>query len=155
MPTVDALPHLTPMTSSAPAMLNDPQRLLELRRLLLLDTPREETFDGLTRLTAQVLGAPAALLTLVDVDRQFFKSSFGLPDPLATARQTPMRYSICQYAVASRETLIVEDLHAHPELRVHPAVREFGVAAYAGEPLIVGSGHAVGALCAIDFEPRP
>src|SRR5437868_12104027 len=84
------------------AAVRDPQRLAALRRQVLLDTPPSETFDRLTRLAARVLDAPVALLTLVDEDRQFFKSSVGLPEPFASARQTPLEFSICQYAVAAK-----------------------------------------------------
>ena len=135
------------------AAVRDPQRLAALRRQVLLDTPPSETFDRLTRLAARVLDAPVALLTLVDEDRQFFKSSVGLHVPFASARQTPLEFSICQYAVAANARLVVEDARADPFLADHPIVRQFGVVAYAGDVLVFG-GHAVGTLCVLDVRPR-
>jgi GAF domain-containing protein len=135
------------------AAVRDPQRLAALRRQVLLDTPPSETFDRLTRLAARVLDAPVALLTLVDEDRQFFKSSVGLPEPFASARQTPLEFSICQYAVAAKARLVVEDARTDPSLADHPIVRQFGVVAYAGDVLVF-EGHAVGTLCVLDVRPR-
>jgi GAF domain-containing protein len=108
----------------------------------------------LTLLAAQLLEAPVSLLTLVDADRQFFLSSIGLPEPLLSARQTPLDLSICQYAVAEGRPLIVGDTRADPVLADSPAVTELGVAAYAGIPLILVEGHAVGTLCVLDFVVR-
>jgi GAF domain-containing protein len=108
----------------------------------------------LTQLAAQLLDAPVSLLTLVDADRQFFLSSAGLPEPLLSARQTPLDLSICQYAVAAGRPLIVRDTRADPVLADHPAVMEMGVAAYAGIPLILVEGDAVGTLCVLDFVVR-
>ena len=135
------------------AAVRDPQRLAALRRLVLLDTPPTEAFDRLTRLAARVLHAPVALLSLVEEDRQFFKSSVGLPEPFASSRQTPLEFSICQYAVAARALMVVEDARTDPALADHPVVRQFGVVAYAGDVLVF-EGHAVGTLCVLDLKPR-
>jgi GAF domain-containing protein len=141
-------------SAEAAAVAADPQRLTTLRRLMLLDTPSSESFDRLTRLAARVLRAPMAVLTLVDSDRQFFKSAVGLPATWASARQTPLEYSICQYAVASGTRLVVSDAHEVPQLVHHPTVTELGVVAYAGEPLVLRDGSAVGTLCVADVAPR-
>jgi GAF domain-containing protein len=141
------------MATVAPAVTS-PGRLAALRRLAVLDGPPHTTFDRLTRLAAELLETPIALLTLVDADRQFFLSSSGLPEPIHSARETALDYSICQYAIGSRRPLIVSDARADPVLRGNRAVTELGVAAYAGVPLITGDGHAVGTLCVIDFVPR-
>jgi len=135
------------------AAVRDPQRLAALRRQVLLDTPPTEAFDRLTRLAARVLDAPVALLTLVDEDRQFFKSAVGLPEPFASSRQTPLEFSICQYAVAANARLVVEDARADPSLAGHPIVKQYGVVAYAGDVLVF-EGHAVGTLCVLDVRPR-
>ena len=132
----------------------DPERLAALRRLVLLDTGPTDAFDRLVRLTARTLQAPIALLTLVDVDRQYFKASYGLPEPLASARETPLSASICQYAVALGAPLVVCDSRVEHWLDDNLAVSEFGVRAYAGVPLVTEDGHAVGTLCALDLEPR-
>jgi GAF domain-containing protein len=138
----------------APSAVTDPDRLAALRRLVLIDSPPNPTFDRLTVLAAQLLEAPAALLTLVDADRQFFVSACGLPEPLLAARETALEYSICQHAVAAHRPLIVGDTRADALLADNAAVTELGVAAYAGMPLITSEGYAVGALCVIDFVVR-
>lgn len=131
-----------------------PERLAELRRTGLLDTPAEESFDRLTRLTATVLNVPVALVSLVDSDRQFLKSCLGLPQPWATERETPLSHSFCQHVVQSREPLVISDAREHPVLRHNLAIRDLGVIAYAGAPLITGDGNVLGTLCAIDHRPR-
>ena len=74
---------------------NPPDRVGELLRLGLLDTPPEAPIDRLTRLAARLLDAPVALVSLVDDHRQFFKSAFGLPQPWASIRETPLSHSFC------------------------------------------------------------
>jgi hypothetical protein len=125
------------------------ERLAELRRTGLLDSPREETYDRITRLAARVLEAPVALISLVDEDRQFFKSSLGVDE-----RETPLSHSFCQHAIAQRTPLVVDDAREHPILKDNPAVAEMGSVAYAGVPLIDAAGQALGTLCVIDKRPR-
>jgi len=132
----------------------DPGRLAALERTQLLDTPPEERFDSLTRVAARVLQAPVALVSLVDSDRQFFKSCLGLPEPWASRRGTPLSHSFCMRAVAAREPLIVEDARKHPVLRDNPAIRDLGVVAYAGIPLMSEDSEPLGTLCVIDNVPR-
>jgi GAF domain-containing protein len=131
-----------------------PERLNAVRGTRLLDSAPEESFDRLTRLTATVLNVPVALVPLVDSDRQFFKSCAGLPQPWAAQRQTPLSHSFCQHVVESRRPLVVSDAREHPLLRDNPAIRDLGVIAYAGAPLITSDGHVLGTLCAIDHQPR-
>ncbi|HKF42429.1 MAG TPA: GAF domain-containing protein, partial [Thermoanaerobaculia bacterium] len=95
-------------------VLESEARLEALRRTSLLDSPPEETFDRLTRLATTVLRVPVALVSLVDSDRQFFKSQSGLSEPLASIRQTPLARSFCKHAVGSREPLIVPDARRDP-----------------------------------------
>jgi len=134
--------------------VHDPERLSELHHTLLLDSPPQESFDRLTRLTSTVLNVPIALVSLVDSDRQFFKSCLGLPQPWAAQRQTPLSHSFCQHVVESRRPLVISDAREHPVLRDNPSIRDLGVIAYAGVPLITPTGHVLGTLCAIDHEPR-
>jgi hypothetical protein len=138
----------------AAAAVQDPDRLDALRATGLLDSDAAPSFDRLARLAAHVLNAPVALVSLVDADRQFFKSCLGLPEPWASERGSPLTHSFCQHAVASREPLLVDDARQHPLLRDNLAIRDMGVIAYAGVPLIDPDGHALGTLCVIDSQPR-
>jgi GAF domain-containing protein len=128
-------------------------RLAAVSRSGLLDTAPEEPYDRLTRLATRLLHTPVALVSIVDRDRQFFKSAIGLSEPARSARETPLAYSFCKHAVASQQPLIICDARKDPIHRDNPAVREMCVVAYAGIPLMM-SGHALGAFCVVDEEPR-
>ncbi len=132
----------------------DGARLAALRDLGLLDTEAEQDFDRYTRLATELLGVPVSLVSLVDADRQFFKSQCGLAGELADVRQTPLSHSFCRHAVASGQPLIIADAREHPLVADNLAIRDLGVIAYAGMPLVLSDGHAVGAFCAIDGVPR-
>lgn len=136
------------------AAVEDRYRVAAVRRLIPLYRPPSRVFDRLTALAAQLLEAPVALLTLVEDDRQFFISSYGLEEPIRSARQTPIEYSICQYAVAASRPLLVPDATKDPVLANHRAVTELGVVSYVGIPLITPNHWAVGTLCTIDFCSR-
>ena len=135
------------------AAVRNADRLAALRRTALLDAPPDEAFDRIATLAARVLDAPIALLTLVDEERQFFTACIGLGGPYGEARETPLSHSFCQHAVASREPLIVRDAREHPVLRDNLAIRDLGVIAYLGIPL-VADGQPLGTLCVIDTQPR-
>ena len=132
----------------------DPKRLAALRKTALLDSAPDERFDGLARVAARALNAPTALVTLVDEDRQFFKSCIGVPEPWATTRETPLSHSFCQHAVAARKPLIVEDAREDPVLRDNLAIHDMNAIAYAGIPLIGADGQALGTLCVLDSKQR-
>jgi hypothetical protein len=134
--------------------LAEPGRLAALHDAALLDSPPEEPFDRLARLAATAVNAPVALVSAVDRDRQFFKSCLGLPEPWATRRETPLSHSFCQHVVAAKEPVIVSDARKDERLLDNLAIRDLGVIAYLGVPLITREGHAVGTLCVIDHEPR-
>ena len=136
------------------AAVRDGERVRALRDTGLLDTPPQETFDRHARIASEALAAPVALVSLVDEDRQFFKSCLGLPEPWQSDRQTPLSHSFCQHAVAAREPLIVNDAREHPVLKDNLAIRDMNVVAYAGIPLIGSDGQALGTLCTIDDHPR-
>ena len=138
----------------AAAAAEDQGRLDALHATGLLDSDVSPSFDRLARLASHVLHAPVALVSLVDADRQFFKSCLGMPEPWASRRGSPLTHSFCQHAVASREPLLVSDAREHPVLGDNPAIRDMGVIAYAGIPLIDSAGHALGTLCVIDSQPR-
>ena len=129
-------------------------RLKALADSGLLDSPPEQSFDRLTRLASALLQVPVSLVTLVDAERQFFKSAVGLPAPLCDLRETPLSHSLCKYVVASGEPLVIDDTRLNPLVADHPAVSELGVMAYAGIPLLTSTGMAIGSLCAIDMQPH-
>ncbi|MEO5701198.1 MAG: PAS domain S-box protein [Casimicrobiaceae bacterium] len=132
----------------------DPTRVAALRSTGLLDSAAEPAFDRFSRLAATLLDAPIALVSLVDADRQFFKSSVGLPEPWQSARGTPLSHSFCRHPVASREPLVIDDARNHALVRDNPAIAALGVVAYLGVPLIASDGNALGAFCVIDSAPR-
>ncbi len=136
------------------SLLTRPDRLAALRRTGLLDTPPEEAFDRLTRMSARLLGTPVSLISLVADDHQFFKSAIGLPEPWDSRRTTPISFSFCGQVVATGEPLVLEDARRHPLLRHNPVIRELGWVAYAGVPLVTRQGHTIGALCVADKTPR-
>jgi signal transduction histidine kinase len=130
------------------------ERLAVLDATALLDTPAEEAFDQFTRLASTILQTPVALVSLVDQERQFFKSSVGLSEPWASRRQTPLSHSFCKHVVSTSEPLCVSDARAHPLLRDNLAIAELGVIAYLGIPLTTSQGFTLGSFCVIDGKPR-
>lgn len=135
---------------SAPIPVNDSARLAALRKYAILDTLPEQTYDDLTSLASFISGAPISLISLVDKDRQWFKSSVGLGD-----RETPRDQSFCAYTIADARTLIVEDTLLDPRFSDNPLVAgEPGIRFYAGAPLVDPHGYVLGTLCLIDNKPR-
>ncbi|WP_396885419.1 GAF domain-containing protein [Mycobacterium sp. SMC-8] len=143
----DAMPDVS-------AAVHDPERLRALYDTGLLDSPPEATYDRITRAAADALDAPFAAVSLIDVDRQFFKSSVGMGGVAAEERQTPLEDSVCQYAVANNVPLILEDARTDPVFKHHPVVQAGAVIAYLGIPLADRAGHAIGTLCVFDNRPR-
>ncbi|MGH6948730.1 MAG: ATP-binding protein [Kiloniellales bacterium] len=125
-------------------------RLAVLRKYEILDTPPEEAFDRITRLAAHLLRVPVALISMVDEDRQWNKSHYGLD-----VESLPRPISFCTHAVASERTLIVPDATRDAQFADNPFVTgEPGVRFYAGVPLRVREGATLGTLCVVDFEAR-
>jgi PAS domain S-box-containing protein len=125
-------------------------RLLSLASYALMDTPPEIDFDDLTRLASQVCQTPVSLITLVGKDRQWFKSHTG-----TDLTETPRDISICGHAIVGPATFIVDDLSQDPRFADNPLVTDGPKARfYAGAPLTMPDGHALGTLCVIDVEPR-
>jgi GAF domain-containing protein len=145
---------MTKTTVNPEAIIEDPVRLQVLDSLELLDSPTEAAFDRLTRLASMIVNAPVSLVTLIDADRQFFKSFFGLPEPVATNRETPLSHSFCQYVVATGEPLIVADARENEMLKDNLAIPDFGVIGYLGMPLTTSDGVALGSFCVLDDKPR-
>ncbi|WP_231740419.1 MULTISPECIES: GAF domain-containing protein [unclassified Mycobacterium] len=144
----------TDLMPDVSAVIADPDRLRSVRATGLLDTPPEEVYDRITRAAADALDVPFAALSLVDVDRQFFKSTAGLGDMPVQESQTPLDQSICQFAVAAGTPLVLEDARSDPVFRNHPVVRSGAVIAYLGIPLNDHDGNAIGTLCVFDSKPR-
>ncbi|OBB43258.1 histidine kinase [Mycobacterium sp. 852002-51961_SCH5331710] len=136
------------------SVITDPDRLTALRDTGLLDSPPEAIYDRITRAAAEALDTPFAMVSLIDVDRQFFKSAVGQEITSPEDRQTPLERSVCQYAVADRAPLVLEDARVDPTFKHHPAVQDGTVVAYLGIPLMDDAGNAVGTLCVYDTKPR-
>ncbi|MES5100666.1 GAF domain-containing protein [Agrobacterium sp. BA1120] len=130
------------------------ERVDALYQTELMDSGPEERFDRLTRLVAVTLSVPVALVSLVDTKRQFFKSTFGLPEPWKTERETPLTHSFCQHVVANASPLVIEDATLDPLVCDNLAIPDLNVRAYLGIPLLSGTGHILGSLCAIDSQPH-
>lgn len=126
------------------------QRLIELRSLGLLDTPPEERFDRITRMAQRLLDVPIALVSLVDEDRQWFKSRQGLE-----ATETSRSVSFCAHALESDEVLLVEDALHDDRFADNPLVTDDpNIRFYAGAPISGPGGSVLGTLCVIDRQPR-
>lgn len=144
-----------PLPATAPAPdLNAPLRQAALKASGLLEHCPRADFDQLIRLVSGLLSTPAALLSLVDKERQVFLGQRGLPQPWAARGETPLTHSFCQWVVSGREPVVVDDARQHRLLRDNLAIRDLGVVAYAGVPVTTVEGEALGALCAIDSRPR-
>lgn len=130
--------------------LNEQERLQALRSLRVLDTPFEERFDRITRLAADLFEVPIALVSLVDANRQWFKSCMGLD-----ARETDRNISFCGHAILGAEILMIPDARADARFADNPlVVGEPHIRFYAGAPLTLEGGERVGTLCLIDRQPR-
>lgn len=129
---------------------NEMQRLLRLRQLGILDTVAEAVLDGFTQLAASITGMPVALISLVDEDRQWFKSAVGLPQ----GGETPRDLSFCAHAILQEDLLEVEDAAADPRFAGNPFVQgPPHVVHYAGVPLRLPEGEAIGTLCVFSSVP--
>lgn len=134
--------------------VHDGGRLAALRDAGLLDTASEAVFDRFTRLARELLGVDVSLMSLVESDRQFFKSQQGLPEPWAQARQTPLSHSFCQQVVRTGRPLVVSDARHDARVAGNLAIRDLGVIGYAGVPLTLADGNTLGAFCVVTAEPH-
>src|SRR5215470_3798605 len=146
--------EITDAMTPAPIPPNEEERLVELNRLNLLDTPREANFDHITERLTKLFNVPIALITLVDKNRQWFKSQTGLPADLAEARSTSRDVSLCGHVVAKDEVLVVRDLARDLRFANNALVKERGLRFYAGVPLRGPNGFPIGSLCILDTKPR-
>jgi diguanylate cyclase (GGDEF)-like protein len=133
-----------------PKLHDEPGRVAALHRYEVLDTPREQTFDRITELVRVVLNVPICAVSLVDTDRQWFKSCVGLD-----TRQTSREVSFCNYTIQAREPFYIPDAKLDSRFAENPLVTgDPFIRSYLGVPLSTPDGYNVGSLCAIDVVPR-
>ena len=133
-----------------PLPADEPARLSAVRALDILDTPSEERFERITRLARRLFGVPMALISLVDEDRQWFKSHPGLE-----MSETPRSVSFCGHTILGDQIMEVGDTTTDERFLDNPLVTQApGIRFYAGCPLRAPDGSKLGALCLMDRTPR-
>jgi len=136
---------------SAPLPINETQRLAALHALAIMDTAPESEFDALVNAAAAVCDTPISLISLIDIDRQWFKANRGM----ASATQTPREVAFCAHAILQDDVFEVPDAGLDMRFLDNPLVTQApDIRFYAGAPVRLSSGHCIGTICVIDREPR-
>jgi GAF domain-containing protein len=133
-----------------PVPKNEAKRIQVLWQYDILDTVPEEVFDELANLAGLICGAPIALITLVDENRQWFKAKVGV-----TLNETQRDISLCTHAIMQTDLFVIPDTTLDARFKNNPLVTEGPkIRFYAGAPLVTPDGHALGTLCVVDKVPR-
>jgi two-component system, NtrC family, sensor kinase len=143
--------QLSLVDRSFPVPLNETERLAALHQYAVLDSMPEQDYDDLTQIAAQICGTPISLISLVDTDRQWFKSRYGID-----AMETPREQAFCSYAIITPEqVMVVPSAREDHRFANNPLVTSApNIQFYAGAPLVNSDGFALGTLCVIDQVPR-
>lgn len=134
----------------APLPENEVDRLAALHALQILDTPPDDAFDRITRLASRILKTPIAIVSLVDKERQWFKSHLGVD-----TEETPREVAFCAHAICGQDVMVVPDATRDQRFAENPMVTGYpNIRFYAGAQLRDDAGHNLGALCVVDSKPR-
>jgi len=130
--------------------IDEAQRLAAVRSYHMLDTLPEKDFDNITALTANICDVPISLVTLLDADRNFLKSHYGIP-----FNESPRDISFCGHAILEESSIfIIEDARKDDRFKENPLVKDMNAIFYAGVRLVNSDGYPLGTLCVFDTKPR-
>ena len=142
------------MDQLPPSVVSDRRRLQAVSELELSDSARNPELDDLAELVAEVLDVPVALVSILEVDRQRVPGASGLPEPFASCREVPIRFSLCARVIESAASLVIHDAANDPRVAQHPAIATLGIGAYLGVPIGRSDNGPLGTLCVMDDKKR-